>query len=724
MNLFVNQLFCWHSDNEADIQIERLLWIDSSGTNVVTIDINYSNAQPVFQKFKEIEQAFTVGKVSILPNDPYSKFLVPESELTETQRKYRDEAWKVVALILVKKELVFFPHKRSQLIEEAVKHSGRSEPTIRKDLRRYWQGGQTKNALLPRFDLCGGKGKEKRGDGVKRGRPTLVSLAKDKILGVNVDAEIQKRFRMGIRLFYETSQQRPLTQAYQLTLEKFFAIGYKELSDGIKAPILPAAEQLPSFRQFKYWYEKSCDVKRQLISRKGERRYKLSHRAIMGNSTQMAFGSGSLFQIDATIADIYLVSWLNRRWIIGRPTLYLIVDVFSRLIVGFVVTLEPPSWLGAMLALENATADKVDFCKKFDIEITEADWPSHHLPEAILADRGEFEGYNPNNLVDSLGVDVDNTPAYRADMKGIVEQSFNQLNNETIHWLPGSVKKPPERGERDYRLDGVLTLYEFRQLMILAILDHNNEKRLNEYPMDQFMIQDDIEPYPVNLWQWGVENRMGSFPWKSPEIIRLNLLPSAEASVTRDGCIYFKKLHYTCELAVREQWFVKARNKGSWKITVAYDPRLVDYLYIRLDGGKDMEVCRLLDIDQQRFQGCDFREIEDYYKRQEVNKQSSRTRRQQSKAEHNARANKILDKATQEAQKADDGQSKQSRIKNIRENRKEERNHERKTEAWDLTSNEVSKQSEQVIPLPTIAQSNEDGEEYIPPHRPFDKLLQ
>jgi hypothetical protein len=217
---------------------------------------------------------------------------------------------------------------------------------------------------------------------------------------------------------------------------------------------------------------------------------------------------------------------------------------------------------------------------------------------------------------------------------------------------------------------------------------------------------------------------MGSFPWKSPEIIRLNLLPSAEASVTRDGCIYFKKLHYTCELAVREQWFVKARNKGSWKITVAYDPRLVDYLYIRLDGGKDMEVCRLLDIDQQRFQGCDFREIEDYYKRQEVNKQSSRTRRQQSKAEHNARANKILDKATQEAQKADDGQSKQSRIKNIRENRKEERNHERKTEAWDLTSNELSKQSEQVIPLPTIAQSDEDDEEYIPPHRPFDKLLQ
>jgi hypothetical protein len=619
MSFLVNQLICWRSKNEADT-LMRLLWIESSATNVVTIDINHPNAQPIFHKYKEIEEALAVNTASILFDDPYSKFLLPESELTEKQRKYRDAAWEAIGLIIKHKELAFFPHQRTQFIKEAVKRTGRSEPTIRKDLRRYWQGGQTKNSLLPHFDLCGGKGKEKRSDGCKRGRPSLLSLNKGEIVGTNVDAAIHEKFRKGIRLFYETSQQSSFTRAYQLTLEKFFAIGYKELSDGTKAPILPPAEQLPTLRQFQYWYEKSCDIKHQLISRKGERQYNLNHRAIVGNSTQMAFGPGSLFQIDATIADVYLVSSLNRCCIVGRPTLYLVVDVFSRMIVGFVVTLEPPSWLGAMLALENATADKVEFCKTFDIKIIEAEWPSHNLPEAILADRGEFEGYNANNLVDSLGVDIDNTPPYRADMKGIVEQTFNQLNNEAIHWLPGSVKKLPERGERDYRLDGVITLYEFRQLIILAILDHNNEKRLSKYPMNRFMIQDELEPYPVNLWQWGVENRMGSLPWKSSEIIRLNLLPSAEASVTRDGCIYFKKLHYICELAVREQWFIKARNKGGWKITVAYDPRLVDYIYIRLDRGKNMEVCQLLEVDQ-RFQGCDFREIEEYYKGQEVKKQ-------------------------------------------------------------------------------------------------------
>jgi hypothetical protein len=77
-----------------------------------------------------------------------------------------------------------------------------------------------------------------------------------------------------------------------------------------------------------------------------------------------------------------------------------------------------------MLALENATLNKVAFCQEFGIQIDEADWPSHHLPEGILADRGELEGYNADNLVNALNVRVSNTPPYRADWKGIVERNF------------------------------------------------------------------------------------------------------------------------------------------------------------------------------------------------------------------------------------------------------------------------------------------------------------
>ncbi|MBW4419912.1 MAG: transposase family protein [Myxacorys californica WJT36-NPBG1] len=138
----------------------------------------------------------------------------------------------------------------------------------------------------------------------------------------------------------------------------------------------------------------------------------------------MAFGPGSIYQIDATIGDIYLVSSLDRTRIIGRPVIYVVIDVFSRMIVGMSVTLEGPSWVGAMQAMENAASDKVTFCQEYGIEIAEEDWASYHLPEMILADRGEFEGYMADNLVNALNIRVSNTPPYRADWKAIVERNF------------------------------------------------------------------------------------------------------------------------------------------------------------------------------------------------------------------------------------------------------------------------------------------------------------
>jgi hypothetical protein len=74
-----------------------------------------------------------------------------------------------------------------------------------------------------------------------------------------------------------------------------------------------------------------------------------------------------------------------------------------------------------MMAIANAASDKVTFCREYGIEITEEDWPVHHLPEAILADRGELEGKNAENLVNGLHVKIMNTPPYRCDWKGIIE---------------------------------------------------------------------------------------------------------------------------------------------------------------------------------------------------------------------------------------------------------------------------------------------------------------
>lgn len=717
MNLYVNMLLEWY-DEQAKAHIERILWIDPSRTDVATIEINDPKALPKWQKCKDLENVIGNQEARFLEVDPYAELLRPENTIPEHYRQHRDDAWDVIESI-VKSENVFDPRVRGPLVEEAVKRSGCSKATIYSYLRRYWQGGQTKNALLPLFDKRGGKGKERKSDGQKRGRPSKLSQVTKTTLGVNVNAAIKKKFLRGIKTFYENQNGRSLKDTYQLTLERFFHKGY-ETRDGVLVPVLPPATELPSFAQFRYWYEKERDISQEKIAREGKRRFNLRHRAVLGDSTQMAFGPGSIYQIDATIGDIYLVSFLDRNRIIGRPVIYIIIDTFSRMITGLSVSLEGPSWLGAMLALENATTDKVAFCKEYGVEINPEDWPCHHLPEAMLADRGELEGYNADNLVNALNIRVSNTPPYRADWKGIVERNFRLINDTTIHWIPGAVKRTRERGDKDYRLDAVLDLQQFRKLMVLCVLEHNKDHQMNWYRMDEFMIQDDVEPYPVDLWNWGIQNRSGHLRQMTPDIVRLNLLPTAEASVTARG-IYYKGLYYTCELALREQWFVKARMQGRWKVSIAYDPRSLDIIYLRLNESRHLEVCQLTEADQ-RFKGRDWHEVIDYFEGQKQAQERANTRQQQSKATFHAQVEHLVLEATEQTEKHQIGQSKRSRLKDIRENRKLERENERDAGAWKLGNEELPPQSGQVISLPSVPQSEDNDDGYVAPPKPIDKL--
>jgi putative transposase len=237
----------------------------------------------------------------------------------------------------------------------------------------------------------------------------------------------------------------------------------------------------------------------------------------------MAFGPGSHYQIDATIGDIFLVSSFDRTRIIGRPVVYLCVDIFSRMIVGFSVTLEGPSWLGAMLALDNVVTDKVAYCAEYGITISAREWPCHHLPKSIHADRGQFEGFDADRLPNSLGVDVHNTAPWRADWKGIVERNFGIANETVIHFTPVAVPRPHKRGDPDYALKAVYTLDDFRKLLICYIKDYNLNHYLKKYPMDEFMIADKVERYPIDLWEWGIANRSGSLRVMPQEIVRLKL---------------------------------------------------------------------------------------------------------------------------------------------------------------------------------------------------------
>ncbi|GAA0752017.1 hypothetical protein [Clostridium sartagoforme] len=146
-------------------------------------------------------------------------------------------------------------------------------------------------------------------------------------------------------------------------LRDFYSDVYRENNE-IKHRVWDKS-RIPTYNQFYYWFKKSQDIKKDIILRESTKELNLKYRPLTSNSTMETDGPGTRFQIDATIADIYLVSSLNKKRIIGRPIVYAIIDVFSRLITGIYVGLEGPSWVGAMMALDNMISDKVEFCEQY-----------------------------------------------------------------------------------------------------------------------------------------------------------------------------------------------------------------------------------------------------------------------------------------------------------------------------------------------------------------------
>ncbi|MCT4594618.1 MAG: transposase family protein [Anaeromicrobium sp.] len=580
---------------------DRIRVIHESESKVFIVDLNKDTSMPKCIDKEKVE-AEIYNEVLIKIIDPYITN-VEENTIPEKQRKKRDEEWEYISYLWpIHMEELLYKNKRNYIIKNIAIEIGVKELKLKRLLTRFWQRGMNKNALLSDYKNSGARGKERNLQDRKVGRPKKADFMGDVQEGINITDDVKKIINFSINKFYRKKEKPTLKAAYNSMLKEFFSDRYTENGE-VKHRVW-SKERIPTYRQFYYWYNKYEDIKKDITFRESSKNFDSNYRPITGNSKMETDGPGTRYQIDATIADVYLVSSVNRNRVIGRPIVYMIIDVYSRLVTGIYTGLEGPSWMGAMMALDNMVVDKVEFCKKYGIDITKEQWPSNHLPEIIIADRGEFEGYSVEKLINNLNIRIENTPPYRGDAKGIVERSFRTTNEKIKHKTPGAIQKEfRQRGDRDYRLDATLTLEEFTQIIINLVL-HHNRKIVSGYPMDKEMISDELTPTPINLWNWGIKNKKGRLKIVDRDIMRLNLLPRGTASISRAG-LKFKKLFYSSQKAIEEQWFIKSKQR---RVEVIYDPRNMDYIYVMHENGIEYEVCHLLEKSIQ-YKGSILEEI-------------------------------------------------------------------------------------------------------------------
>lgn len=697
--LTVNNLIRYLKNSSDKQEIVRIVYLDGSDDVAFVMDICANKGFPRFCFASSIMSDLEFGNAEIMTEDPWAMSF-KDDDLSNTEKEIRDHAWNIICDLAdpSKEPAIFDKKERNKLFSDVMKKHNVLPRSLHKYMRRFWQRGKVKNALLPDYKNSGAGGKERSAGEVKRGRKRKWQEDHKIGEGINVDENIKKIFRLAISRFYRDPNEITLQDAFNLMLAEYFfeEVYYDEA--GIKKTILVSPEKKPTYAQFHYWYNKEKDIEKDITSRKGKNTYALTARPLLSNSTSQVPGPGYRFEIDATVADVYLISRYNPNWIIGRPVVYIIIDVFSRLIAGLYIGLEGPSWIGAMMALANCVADKVEFCAEFGIPISEQDWHCHHLPFTLLGDGGEVSGANVEPLAANLRVRVETAAVGRGDLKPIVERNFRAIKERVKPFLPGQVIPDAykRRGVK-YMLDAKLDIYKFTRIIIDGILRHNRQY-LESYDRDAAMIAADVQPIPNELWHWGMSNRTGYLNTFPEDTVKLNLLPEDFGKISRSGII-FKKMRYSCERALKEGWFIKGNSRDSEKVRIAYDIRKPNYIYLKSQDGRSFEKCYLLPTEE-KYMNMNMTEIEYLHEFEDWQQRRNLPQDHQEFADHAAFVRSIVAEAEQESDKFfDPSLTDAGRIAEIPGNRQFEREKRREEEGFELGKNEALPKQAKVIPI-------------------------
>lgn len=670
---------------DLDGQLYRIL--KTVGDQIIWIEVENKKAFPSFIHIDELEQLIMSEKLTRV-SDPFSYLLQLTPTPGSKEEQKRDKYFEIIKPLVINDQF-YIPKVRAEYIKQILQGGEISKPYLYRLVRQYWQRGQIQNALLSDYHKSGAKGKKRKANDIKLGRPRKITSG----IGAIIDERTEKLFRIVIDKYLLTEQTFTVAFAHRrlkLLYEQYF-------------PNLSEAEK-PTRRQLEYFFNREYSDAHKLISTNAPTTYRKDIRPLHSTATMQALGPGSRYEIDATIADIILVSDDNRNQPIGRPILYILVDVFSRFIVGWYIGFENPSYVAAIQALHLGMTDKNKFLQNKELNSESFEWPRPGLPEAILADRGELIGHQIEGLEKSFNIRIENTPPYRGDAKGIVERNFKTLQAEFKPYAPGivtgvTVKKV---GGRNYWLDGKLTLSEFTEIIESSIVMRNFVDPLSKYDKSSDMPAD-LPLIPVHLWNWGLQNRTGRLRTADPEDVRIALLPTEKVTASESGICLFG-LYYSSPEILSAGWMhrVSSSNRPK-KLMAAYDPNHANEIYLFHEtNSRAYWVCRLTDMSRA-YRNSSFWEV---WRNLELKKKAmnqSRLNADKVRAVHEKKIENIISSAIKSTPKATNTNTE--RMRNVGQAREKQLESERLDRR---PKTKVTYPSSKVISL----RDNDDIDEY------------
>jgi putative transposase len=477
------------------------------------------------------------------------------------------------------------------LVREAMATSNASKGLVYLLWSTLCRLGLTASSLIPRLDRSGARGVPRPcdpGGRQKAGRKTL-EQRNAKLLGGDttpqqpgMSTDWTARIMAADRMI-KTEVKPNMTTRHEHILNSSFVQHYRYEGDKLVAVDLPLGSY-PSLSQTRRVLMREIPKLEQLRLRTTEGHFLRSLRGLVARNWQGVAGPGHTWAIDSTVGDLYLRSSINRAWIIGRPVVYVIVDVWSTAVVGFYVCLTGPSWNTAKVAIFNTSSPPELLGDLWGYQPILSLSPHPTLCHKLLCDRGEYLSKGASSTALELKLDLAYTPPYRPDLKGLVEVLHRIQKDQMFLFVPGALDA--RRAEFDLRQSNpaasAMTVKEFVHYLHIMFARYNlcanRAKRV-----DAHMKAAGVFPSPAGLWTWGHAMRVGFARHIPLSELLTTLLPTGTGSVGTSSVV-FGKNDYTSEVIQNENWTTFARNSGRWKIPVNYYPGSVAQIWTPHSG--------------------------------------------------------------------------------------------------------------------------------------------
>jgi len=272
----------------------------------------------------------------------------------------------------------------------------------------------------------------------------------------------------------------------------------------------------------------------------------------------------SLVQIDHTLVDVIVVDSATRTPI-QRPWLTVAIDVCTRCVAGFHLTLEPPSATSVALCLSHAALSKESWLAERSID---AEWPVRGIPERLHLDNAkEFRSEALKRGCEQYGIAIDHRPVRTPHYGGHIERLIGTMMGK-VHLLPGTTFSSVQaKGDLNPDKTAAMTLDEVERWLCHAVA--------GVYHRD---LHRGVGTTPLEAWRRGIVGDDATLGRGEPTAVAdprrflIDFLPIERRRIRREG-VQLNSIAYWAD--VLSTWVGHPE-----PMIVRYDPRDLSRAYL------------------------------------------------------------------------------------------------------------------------------------------------